>query len=56
MFKFPNEPLFLSLKIAFGIANSVDPDVMTHYAALHRGLHCLPKCIFRTRWYSYTNG
>ena len=26
----------------FGIANSVDPDEMSHHAAFHLGLHCLP--------------
>ena len=25
------------------IANSVDPDVMLHYAASHLGLHCLQR-------------
>ena len=27
--------------IVFGLANSVDPDEMMHYAAFHLGLHCL---------------
>ena len=35
--------VFISLKIHFVIANSVDPDKMLHYAAFHLGLHCLPK-------------
>ena len=30
-----------SLKIYFVLANSVDPDEMTHNAAFHQGLHCL---------------
>ena len=34
--------VFLSLKINFVLANSVDPDEMTYYAAFHLGLHCLP--------------
>ena len=36
-----------SLKIAFVIANSADPDEMLHYAAFHLGLHNLPKYGFR---------
>ena len=35
--------MFLSLKIVFVIANSVNPDEMPHYAAFHLGVHCLPK-------------
>ena len=35
--------VFLSLKIILVLANSVDPDEMPHYVALHLGLHCLPK-------------
>ena len=38
--------VFLSLKIVFVLANSVDPDEMLHHAAFHLGLHCLPKCTF----------
>ena len=38
---------FFSLKIAFVLANSVDPDEMSHYTAFHLGLHCLPKYMFR---------
>ena len=34
---------FLSLKIDFVLANSADPGEMTHLAAFHLGLHCLPK-------------
>ena len=39
---------FLSLKITFVLANSVDPDEMLHYEAFHQGLHCLPKYSFRS--------
>ena len=28
------------------MVNSADPDEMLHYAAFHRGLHCLPKYPF----------
>ena len=40
---FPNKIAFLSLKIVFVLANSVDPDEMPHYVAFHLGLHCVPK-------------
>ena len=33
--------VFLSLKIGFVLANSVDPDEMLYYVAFHQGLHCL---------------
>ena len=39
----PNNIVFLSLNIDFGLANSGDPDEMPHYAEFHLGLHCLPK-------------
>ena len=39
--------VFLSLKIYFVLANSVDPDEMLQYAAFHLGLHCLSKYAFR---------
>ena len=42
-----NKIVFISLKIISTIANSVDPDVMPHYAAFHLGLNCLPKYAFR---------
>ena len=35
--------LFLSLKIGFVLANSIDPNEMLHDVAFHLGLHCLPK-------------
>ena len=41
---------FLSLKINFVLANSVDPDEMQHYVTFHLGLHCLPK--FKGFWYT----
>ena len=44
--------VFLSLKIDFVLANSVDPDEMLHYAAFHLGLHCLPNYPFRVYWSS----
>ena len=36
----------LCLKIAGGVANSVDPDEMPHVVAFHLGLYCLfrPVC------------
>ena len=36
-----SKTVFLSLKIDFVLANSADPYEMPHYAAFHRGLHCL---------------
>ena len=42
---------FLSLKVVFVLANSVDPDEMLHYAANHLGLHFLSKYAFRSHWY-----
>ena len=35
--------VFLSSKIDFVLANSVDPDKMPHYAAFHLGFHSLLK-------------
>ena len=35
------------MKIFFTITNSVDPDEILHYAALHLGLHCLQNYSFR---------
>ena len=40
---FLNSNIFQALKIAFILANSVDPDEMPHYAAFHQGFHCLPE-------------
>ena len=39
--------VFLSLKIDFLLANSVDPDEMWQNAAIHLGIYCLPKYPFR---------
>ena len=33
--------IFLSLKIDFDLANSVDPGEIAHYAAFHLDIHCL---------------
>ena len=38
--------VFLLLTIVFNIANSLDPDEMSHH---HLGLHCLPKNAFRNQ-------
>ena len=38
---FPNNIVFLSLKIKFVLANSAYPDAMLHSTTLHLGLHCL---------------
>ena len=35
------------MKVVLILANSADPDEMQRYAALHLGLHCLPKYTFR---------
>ena len=39
--------VFLSLKIVFVKANSIDPDEMPCYAAFHLGLHHLSKYLYR---------
>ena len=46
-------PVFLYLKFALIIANSVDPDEMQHFATFHLGLHCFPKYPFIS--FQYTN-
>ena len=51
---FHGKNVFLSLKIAFVMTNSVDPDEMQQYAAFHLGLHCLPK--FPLKSFQYTDG
>ena len=38
---FPNDIVFLSLKIKFVLANSSYPDAMLHSATLYLGLQCL---------------
>ena len=48
MLKFPHKNIFLSLKIVFVKANSVDPDEMPHYLAFLLGLQCLQKNSFRS--------
>ena len=45
-YNFPQNIVFLSRKIDFELANSVDPDEVLHYAACHLGLQCLPKYPF----------
>ena len=45
--KFPNKIVFLSLKISFVLAKSIDSDEMLHHATFHLDLHCLPKYTFR---------
>ena len=42
--------VFQSLKIDFVLANSVNPDEMTHYATFHLGFHCLTKYPFMCFW------
>ena len=38
------------------LANSVDPDEMPHGAAFHLGIHCLPKCTFRSKGAQWLSG
>ena len=38
--------IFLSLRIVFVLANSADPDKMSHYATFYLGLRCLRKYLF----------
>ena len=51
---FLNYDVFQSLKVVLTLSNSADPDEMQHYAAVHLGLHCLPKYPFRG--FQYTKG
>ena len=37
---------YVSLPLFFIVAYSTDPDEMSHCAAFHLGLHCLPKYLF----------
>ena len=46
--------IFLSLKVVFVLANSVDTDKMKQYAAFHRDIHCLSKYPFKG--FQYTKG
>ena len=43
---FLNLNIILSLKIAFILENSVDPDEIFHYVTFHLGLHSLPNYLF----------
>ena len=43
---------FLSLNMDFVIANSTDPDEMTHHVAFHLGLPCSMKYPIRGFWYT----
>ena len=43
-----NQTFFLSVKISFVLANSVDPDEMSPHATFHLGIPCLPKYAFRS--------
>ena len=45
---------FLSLNMDFVIANSADPDEMTHHVAFHLGLPCSMK--YPIRGFEYTKG
>ena len=47
---------FQSLKVAFTLANSADPDEMLHCVAFHLGLHCLPKYLFMFMSFRSTKG
>ena len=38
--------VFVSLKNAFRLVNSADPDEMPHSVAFHLGIHCLQKYRF----------
>ena len=42
----PDQDRLLSLKINFALANSADPDEMSHNT-FHLDLHCLQKYLFR---------
>ena len=44
-----NYDVFLSLKIVFILANSVDPDEMLPYGSFHLGLHCQSTCLTVSR-------
>ena len=46
-----NKIVFLSLKIVFVLANSVDLDEVQHYEAFYLNLYCLPKNTFRSHKY-----
>ena len=46
---FLNFKYISSLKIVFILANSADPDEMSHHVVFHLGVHCLPKYLFEPR-------
>ena len=48
----PNSDVFLYLKIIFALTNSVDPDEIHLFVALHLGLHCLSECSFRSQLFN----
>ena len=54
-YNFQIKSVFLTLNIIFALANSADPDEMSHYAAFRLGLHYLPKDAFRSHWYRRVN-
>ena len=43
--------MYLSLKIIFVLANSVDTYEMSHLATFHQGLHCMQKDAFKDHYY-----
>ena len=53
-YNFLNYDVFSSLKVVLILVNSADPNEMQHYAAVHLGLHCLLKYLFRS--FQYTKG
>ena len=48
VYNFQIKKVFLSLKICFVLANSLNPDEMPHHAEFHLGLHCSSKYTFRS--------
>ena len=42
-----SKQILFSLMFDLVLVNNVDPDEMSHYAAVHLELHCLPKYPFR---------
>ena len=38
--------MYSVINMYFILANSADPNEMSHYATFHQGLHCLPKYLF----------
>ena len=56
MVYFPSIIEFHSLKIVFGLANSINTDEMLHYAAFQLGIYCLPKDFLRFMGVYVTKG